>query len=66
MIEAIEEGVRFISYMNGSIRTPEGKLAAFWDEALGVLHVDGVIAEFNGVFDIERAMDIVNENYKAN
>lgn len=56
----IEDCVKFVSYQNGSIRTPDGKLVAYWIEADGVLHVDGRIVEIHGVDSIEEAMDIVN------
>jgi hypothetical protein len=50
---------RFIGYINGAIRTPTGKLVAFYDKDTGKLIVDGHIQEFTAG-DLEDAMDILN------
>jgi hypothetical protein len=55
----IEDAVKFISYINGTIRTPEGRLVAFFDEKTGQLDIDGHVESFRAG-DIEDAMDLIN------
>jgi hypothetical protein len=55
----IEDAVKFISYLNGSIRTPEGRLVAFWDQKTWQLDIDGHVESFRAA-TIEEAMDKIN------
>lgn len=55
--------VKHIAYDNGSIRTPEGKLVAFFVKEDGVLHIDGIVQEFK-VTDLDHAMELVGQHVK--
>jgi hypothetical protein len=57
-----DPAILFTSYNSGVIRDSKGKLAAHWDEATGVLVVDGYVQDFYAG-DLELALDIVNALY---
>ena len=64
MTKSTEIEVNYTSYENGCIRDAAGKLVAHWDKYTKELVIDGV-REIHSGFDIEHAMDLVNEHYKA-
>ncbi len=53
------EPVKFIAYINGAIRTPAGKLVAYYFKDTGQLVVDGHIEDF-AAGSLEEAMDLIN------
>ncbi len=55
----VEAPVKFIMYMTGVIRTPEGRLVAHYDTITGHLEIDGHVESFRAG-SVEEAMDMIN------